>query len=140
MIRFRPASYGIVLSLGMLVLSGCGGEDLKRPALGKVSGSVEYKGQPVKEGQITFYPENGRSATGKVIDGKIEEVTTFDPNDGAPVGSLKVTVVAFDKSTADAYNPGKNLLPTKYASLQSTPLSVEIKPGANDVGALKLAD
>lgn len=139
---FRHASFscGLILSVCLAVLSGCGGEDPKRPALGKVTGSVEYKGQPVKEGQITFYPENGRSATGKVNDGKIQEITTFDPGDGAPVGKLKVTVVAFDKSTADTYNPGKNLLPTKYAALQSTPLSVEIKPGANDVGALKLAD
>ena len=47
-----------------------------------------------------MHPESGRSATGKIADGKITSVTTFDLNDGATV-----FVVSSDDSS-DAYRHG----------------------------------
>jgi hypothetical protein len=127
----------LVLSCCALVMIGCGGSD--RPRLGKVNGTVEYNGQPVEQGELTFYPEAGRAAAAKIVDGQIQNVTTFDPNDGAPLGTLKVTVISFDNPEADMYTARKNLLPAKYSTVQSTDLTVEIAPGENSV-ALELHD
>lgn len=110
-------------------LSGCSDG---RPRLGKLSGTVKYKGKPLTEGDIVFYPEEGRSAAGKVVDGEITDVTTYEPNDGAPVGKLKVVITAYDGPGTDMYAPRKLVIPDKYASLQTTDLSAEVSSNEAD--------
>ena len=60
-----------------------------------VSGTVTYRDQPVKHGQIHFLPETvgGRSATGVIEDGWYS-LTTMVPNDGAVPGKYQVTIVS----------------------------------------------
>ena len=67
----------IVLMLGFL--AGCG------PQLVSVSGTVTYKNQPLKQGNIMFHPENGRPATGKIVNGEIIDVGTNKSGDGVIV-------------------------------------------------------
>lgn len=110
----------------LLLLSGCS----RGPTLGKVSGTVTYKGQPLKEGTITFIPADGRSATGKIVDGKITDVTCFETNDGVPVGSNKVLIQAIVPG-ADMYAPVKSLIPDRYGSLEKSDLKAEISAGEN---------
>ena len=50
--------------VGVLVSAGCGRNPLNTAA---VSGHVTYYGKPVTEGRITFYPEEGRAATGASV-------------------------------------------------------------------------
>lgn len=121
-----------LLALLILGCLGCGGSS-DRPKLGQVTGTVNYNGKPITEGEIVFYPEKGRSAAGQIKNGKIENVTTFDNNDGASVGKMKVTVSAMDGPKNDMYKTPKLLTPLKYSSLEMTDLSTEIKPGANSV-------
>jgi hypothetical protein len=125
----RNSIFALLLAIGCF---GCGGSS-DRPKLGQVTGTVNHNGKPVADGEIVFYPEKGRSATGQVKDGKILNVTTFDPNDGAPIGKVKATVIALDGPKNDMYKPGKLVSPAKYISVDTTDLSTEIKPGANTV-------
>ena len=58
----------------------------------------------------------------------------------APPGWYKVTVVVEKPRAAegaDAYALPEYLTPEKYASIESTPFSIELKPGA-DAGAYDL--
>ncbi|MDB5391569.1 MAG: hypothetical protein JWM11_7215 [Planctomycetaceae bacterium] len=123
----RNVPFALLISIGCL---GCGG-GTDRPKLGKITGTVTYKGKAIPEGEITFYPENGRSATGQISSGEITDVHTFDPDDGLPVGKLKVTVSAYNGPKDDMYKPPKLITPEKYNNVKTTDLSVDIEPGEN---------
>jgi hypothetical protein len=114
--------------ISLASLAGCS----KGPALATVTGTVTYKGQPLKEGTITFIPADGRSATGKIVAGKITEVSCYDINDGVPVGKHKVLIHSAQEG-ADMYAPSKSLIPEKYGSLDKSELTADIKPGENTV-------
>lgn len=83
MTRFRCLSY-LALVTGVSAL-GCGsGGNAAIPA--KVSGTVSYKGQPIKSGSMRFHAEDGSSFQGMIAtDGSYTA-------DGLPVGELVVTV------------------------------------------------
>ena len=63
--------------------AGCGG-----PRTGTVSGDVTLDGQPMKKGQITFAPVDGKStgAMADVADGKFSATV--------PAGEMKVAIVS----------------------------------------------
>jgi hypothetical protein len=142
-------AYSLVIVLaGVSSLTGCGSA---RHPLGKVTGTVTFEGEPVREGSIVFEVPGMRSATGKIVDGRITEVTTFDPNDGAPVGTAKIAVHAFGQSpgegSAVAAHPGdvqtadmsgymgvqSSLIPPHYNDPATSGLSYEITGGENNV-------
>lgn len=137
-----------VIVLGVPLIAGC---ESGRPPMGSVSGTVTHQGKPIPEGTIIFEIAGARPATGKIVDGKITEVTTFDPNDGVCVGSAKIAVFAVEGGSegGDAVmaNPGdvsddasnymgmnaKSLIPPHYNDPASSGLSFEIKEGDNVV-------
>lgn len=132
----------VVFVLGASVLTGCGG-GADRPELVPVSGTVNYKGSPVDGATVTFSTEKSARSSSGVTDssGKFK-LTTFDTNDGAPIGEHVVTIAKaeaagegdmqtagktpeqmkemMDKQKARmqanfAEGPAKMILPTKYA-------------------------
>jgi hypothetical protein len=131
----------------LIVSAGCGGSG--RAPLGKVTGTVNYRGEPVKSGTIILEVPGTRQATGKIVDGKITEVTTHDPNDGVPVGTAKIAVFATQAAAQGAApatggNPGsykmdpnymgsgaQSLIPAKYNNPATSGLTAEIKKGEN---------
>jgi hypothetical protein len=123
----------------VLFLAGCGG-----PSLGKVTGTVTYDGKPLKSGTIIFESKGARPATGKIVDGRIVEVTTFQPNDGAPVGEHKVVIQAVeDAGSSKGANPGdpsgtssmqtRSLIPAAYGDPETSRLTATIKRGENNL-------
>lgn len=110
------------------VMLGCGDSN---PPVAKVTGTVTYKGEPVKSGTVTFMPKGGRPGYGTIVDGKITEVSTFGAKDGAPVGTCQVTVQSIEKG-ADMYAPTKSNLPDLYNDPAKSGLSTEIKPGVTN--------
>ncbi len=126
----------IILLLTLTIFVGCQKTDL--PILTKVRGEVLYQGEPLESAVIVFHPENGRAAEGKIIGGQITEVTTFSPNDGAPVGDLKVTIVSLEEPGEDVMAPRKSLIPKKYGSLKDSELSAELAPGIENVVSFEL--
>lgn len=122
--RYSRALFALVAAVAV---AGCGGESLT-----PVTGTVHYKGQPLKEGSITFLPEKGRPATGKIVDGQIVEVTTNQANDGVPAGKHKVTITSIEGGK-DMYAPTKSRIPEKYAVAEQSGLTADIGPGKNEL-------
>jgi hypothetical protein len=133
--------------LGLLVLClavGCGGP-AGEPA--SVSGSVTYAGQPLAEGSIRFFPEEGTpgaGGAGKIVDGtySIEAGETLKSGKH----SVRITAMRGTGRTVEEEPAGieegeevvegsveveelEQYLPAKYNS--NTELSVDLAGGAN---------
>jgi hypothetical protein len=125
--RFRHYLFLGLLAAAMAATNGCGPS---RPPLAAVTGTVTYKGKPLDEGTIVFQPAEGRPAIGKIVKGQIVQVTAWDPNDGSPLGTVKVGIESLFPATS-VYEKPKSHIPTKYASPLLSGLTAEIKPGKN---------
>jgi hypothetical protein len=130
--------------LGVFALTfvvGCGG-DVKRVP---VSGTVMLDGQPLNGGHLVFTPDTAKgnnhriSCTGRIKDGHYDletnGVSRVDSGQGVPLGWYKVTFRILEESTKKHPLALPNV-PDKYRSVETTPLSVEVKdnpePGAYD--------
>lgn len=129
-----------VLTVICVVIAGCGPSG--RSPLGKVTGTVTYNGEPLDGAQIVFHNPNGRSATGQIVSGNIVGVTTYDvPNDGAPVGTLVVTIhPTRPREVVKLRTPGKNPpkpheppFPRRYSDPLTSKLTADIQTGTNEV-------
>jgi hypothetical protein len=91
-------------------LAGCSpGNGL---SLGRVSGKITYKGQPVPFGQIMFMPDDSKGTKGPPALGTISSdgsytMSTEESGDGAVVGYHRVSVTGLDPKPVLA--PSKNL-------------------------------
>jgi hypothetical protein len=124
----------------------CGGCS-KGPRLGSVRGTVTFNDQPLAKGTIVFETAGARPATGRIENGQIADITTFDTGDGVPVGSHKVAIFASaDAASAVVDDPGKggptpgpnymsgkSLIPERYNDPEKSGLVAEIKSGDNSV-------
>lgn len=111
----------------LLILAGCFG---KTPT-GTVSGTVKYKGQPVKAGIVNFH----NAAKGTASQAKLDGGNFTFPGE-LEVGTYKVYLQAPppeqlppDKMK-DAKPPAFDI-PPKYLDPSQTTESVEVKAGAN---------
>ena len=111
-------------------IAGCDSR-VERATLAKVSGTVHHNGKPLAQGTIAFIPEKGRPASGKIQQGQIVELTTYEPNDGVPLGKHKVTIVSVDQPAAGMYTKTTSLIPPKYNDPSQSGLTAEIQQGSN---------
>jgi len=127
-----------VLFICMLAVSGCGG-GVDRPAVYKAGGVIKFKGNPVADATVTFYPEKGRPATGQTNAQGEFQLTTFNTNDGATAGTHKVAIVS-KQAVAVESNSGPELeklakaeasVPGKYANPETTPQVNTVVEGDN---------
>jgi len=122
----------LCIAVSSLLLAGCGGEPL-----GTVTGTATLDGEPIANGSIVFEVPGARSASGKIVDGQIVEVMTFEANDGVPVGEAKIAVrvteaPAGGEDEADApvaANPGESVQSDNYMGMNDVSL---ISPHYND--------
>ncbi len=141
-----------------LLLASCGGDG---EAFGKrypVSGKVTYNGQPLEKGSISFVPEKGAGATGPIEKGDYT-LSTGGDQDGALPGKYKVTITAKEDTEAlakaefakvskrpeseitaiprqflaNAAANAKSLVPIGYGDVRTTPLTADVKEGANTI-------
>jgi len=142
--------------LGLFVLAiiaGCGqgaGEGTS-----PVSGTVTQKGSPVEGAIVSFVPasEGGENAVGVTDAAGKYILTTRKKDDGALPGQYKVSITKYDKPKETAATsaplpegelsspdykgeapetpPAKNLLPSKYASSDTSGLSATVNSGPN---------
>ncbi|MGW8257474.1 MAG: hypothetical protein ACWGMZ_08320 [Thermoguttaceae bacterium] len=87
-------SWVVLLGIGFLAVTGCG---QKGDKLVPVSGHVLIDGKPLEKGRISFIPEKGRKAYGKLGPGGKFTLTTFTPGDGCIMGKCGVTVMANER-------------------------------------------
>jgi hypothetical protein len=149
------------MGLGTLIFTSIGcGSGLKKPEMGKVHGTVTYKGAPVTSGLVTFFPaeavagEAAQPAISELGSDGSFELTTFDTGDGAVLGQHKAVVVAKSAGGEKVpegmipsqipeelkkYEGPKPLVPEKYMSAEKTPLRYKVRPGDNNF-AIELKD
>lgn len=128
-------------------LLGCGGRAGKdRPKLAPAAGVAKFKGQPIANANVTFYPEKGPPAVGRTdSDGKF--AVKMNGQLGAVVGKNKVTVID------DSNKPGADIPPAdgsamkfavattyskKYTDPNTTDLIIDIPAEGNNELVLDL--
>jgi hypothetical protein len=94
-----------------LTTAGCGSSN--GLTMGRVYGTITYKGQPVTLGDVLFVPDTGKGTKGVPSMGKIDKdgrfvMSTQDAGDGVIAGFHKVGIRALDPtpiSTTDVPEP-----------------------------------
>jgi hypothetical protein len=114
-------------------MSGC--KD-GRPARVPVSGKVLIDGQPVKLGNVTFYPKTarGRPSNGTIQPDGSFSLFTFTLNDGAPTGSFDVAIHAKEYVSKNL-NEEKFIcqVPRKYEDVKTSGIEKTIEGPTNDM-------
>jgi len=133
-------------SVLLIALPGCGP---RLPETAPVSGRVTVNGEPVTEGKIIFYPEEGRPGMSEIAEDGTYRLTTFREHDGAVLGIHRVTI----KSTRVTGTPAPRtfeeeleqargdepisaavvewIVPQEYARRETTPLERTVTAGEN---------
>jgi hypothetical protein len=122
----------LALSVSLAVWPlGCGPGEV-HPETVPVQGKVTYKGAPVPLGTITFQPDTGRPATGKIQPDGSYRLGTFAEGDGALPGHHKIMIVANDADptkipgSSPGYKTPKDLVPKKYGKIESSALDMTV--------------
>ncbi len=133
---FLPLTLIVVITAAL----GCGSDVPKGPeklSTTPVDGVVTLNGKPAAEVSISLHHSEGKVAPRGISDkdGKFS-IATYGKDDGAPAGKYKVTAA---KNMTKEISPGvlappppggfKSDIPTKYESVNTTDISVEIKAG-----------
>ncbi len=141
----RPIHLLVLTSIAAAAL-GCGGSGPSGPLLGEVAGVVTYKGQPLAQASVTFFPtEPGARPAVGVTDGSGRyRLATSGQQSGALTGPCQVAILLrapYDGPVPDGMSPayakeqfqnlGKPLIPEKYFSAQTSGLTADVKPGRN---------
>ena len=129
--RRRSFLRGGVAAVCVFALPGCG-DGL--PERVPVSGLVVYRDEPVAGAHVVFTPSNARPASARTdADGRFM-LRTFQPADGAVLGTHLVTISKFGGGNPDdPYAPRQSVLPTKYRRTSTSGLLAEVTAdGKND--------
>jgi hypothetical protein len=154
--RFSKAAF---VALALFVLAtGC--EQSNRPATHPVRGTIVYRGKPVAGASVAFLaPGAPRLAVGTTDDAGRFSLTTYEPDDGAVLGTHVVTVQKLAMQPGPSYEvPGDGKfdnaaieramqeaamrveaaekagseLPARYANHNTSDLRLEVVEGEND--------
>ena len=115
-----------------LMVIGCGPTEKPEPPKSKVTGTVKFKGQPVKEGSVVFEnKELGYVASGTIKDGAFTVPVI-------PIAKYKVFISP--PQAPPSSDPGKPNpppdpadIPKNYREYATSDLSADIKAGDNTV-------
>ena len=129
-----------------ICVAGCARPEPERLPVARVTGVVTYQGQPVPGADVVFVPdvqeENGGRCYGTTDDTGHYQLTTYQPHDGALVGSHRVTVVARQRAADGAVSKAtakdgtfaavvSDAIPARYADLAQSELTAEVNEGEN---------
>jgi hypothetical protein len=140
------------------IFSGCLAE-VEDPDRGlPVSGTVTYRGGPVKKAAIHFLPTvvGGLPASGTIVDGEIKDVFTKTQGDGIKAGKYRIAIMSYDEAflestakrdfngpdpaeVARAAKNFKSSIPVRYNNSRESGLVAEISPGHQTI-RLELVD
>lgn len=136
------------LILGTVVTLGCSSN---HPSLGKVRGTVSYRGKPIAAGSLIFDVSGARPARATIINGEIAEAGTYGVDDGVPIGQARMAVFATQTTATSRSLAGKkkpttpqealagginvdavqSLIPQKYSHPATSGLAHSIQAGDN---------
>jgi hypothetical protein len=125
-----------VLACSLALATGCGDGGVH-----PVEGLVTWKsGAPAKElaGSLVFFElsETQTSSTGTIQEDGSFQLTTYQPNDGAPAGEHTVLILEVGRKSlggpdSTAIAPSK--IDTRYATPATSDLRATVKPGKNNI-------
>jgi len=147
--RATPIRLAALVAAGSLVLASCGEH---REAVYPVQGKVLFHNQPAQHATVIFHPQGGSEEVQKMRPhGTVDAegnfaLTTFDPDDGAPAGDYRVTVVWPGESREDAMDAedpehvpsGPDRLQKRYKDPQTSGLSATVSEGTNQLEPFQL--
>jgi hypothetical protein len=113
----RNAWVGFASALAVCIFVGCSKEG---PAIAPASGVVTFNGQPLEGARVMFHPqgEGARFSHGTTDANGNFKLSTFGMNDGALVGSHKVTITKVEQpADAPKFDPAK-LKESGYAGME----------------------
>jgi hypothetical protein len=125
--------YLVFLVIGALALPGCS----SGPVKGEVFGKVTFKGQPVKEGTVTFL----NTKDGGAAEAAINADGTYLVQGGAVVGEydkVEIKPLMEMKDTDPGKTPPSKVekpapnIPAKYRMQGTTPFKATVKSGKNE--------
>ncbi len=144
----RPLNFFLVISLLMLVASGCSGKSDGRVKVYPVSGKVSVRGTPAGGARVVFYPVSDELKKpgmpipyGTTDDQGNFKLWSYDPDDGAPEGEYKISVVWLDVPLEKAKeNPmgAKDRLSGTYSNPQTSKLTAKVEKGGGEIPPFEL--
>lgn len=132
--------YSLSAILAVLVISGCGGGASDAPKLAAAGGKVQFKGNPVADAVITFYPDKGPVAVGRT-NGKGEFQVKTNGQLGAVVGKNRVTIGSTDTPETAPPMDGKEMqfaAKSRYSSKYNDPKTTDLVIDLTDKGNTSL--
>lgn len=126
-----------LLAAGMLApltLTGCGHKDVMVP-VHPVSGKVLFDGKPAEGAVVTLNPKGEGALKSAAPKGTVKpdgsyKISVYTDGDGAPVGDYVATVQWFKMVGEGA---GPNVIPAKYSKPDTSPLTLTVKEGPNEL-------
>ena len=128
-------------------LTGCGSDNGHRRPTAPVTVTVTYKGKPVDGALVQFISvSDPQPSVGKTDGSGNCSLVTYEPNDGAIIGTNSVTITknSMDTKNAKHVNPEdadlvgvtpppilKSLIPKKYSSPTTSGLQADVVKGKN---------
>ena len=137
------------LAIVAISSSGCGSDNPNELPVYHATGRISLKGESPGGAFVALHPKGG---TAKQHDGQVVvpraqvqpdgtfSLTTYRAGDGAPAGEYAVTVEWQKIVTSANGDPAKgpNLVPKQYAKPETSPVSIKIAAGTNDLPTIVL--
>jgi hypothetical protein len=107
-----------------------------------VQGKVFYEKKPAFKALVFLHPAEPADPPDPLPRGVVREdgsfrITTYAPEDGAPVGQYTVTVV-WKSQSRYGDSTETNLLPARYMSPATSNLTVQVREGTNELEPFNL--
>lgn len=142
MLRIHGQFLATLLAAG--ALAGCGKAEQPWEKVYPAAGVVKFKGEPIEGAVITLVPVSKevpsfvRPTATSDWDGTFQ-LGTYSQADGAPVGEYKAVVLRYPVvGSKESPSAGRNNLPRKYATAETTDLTVTITELASEPQTLEL--
>jgi hypothetical protein len=120
----------------LVAIAGCGRPSYQLETA-PVTGKVTLDGQPLSSGYVTFVVARGRASSGEIRPDGTFEMSTYEPGDGAQVGTHPVVITPVPP---DEYHSGPKPVPVpeRYTRSGTSGFTFEVKPGEENYLELNL--
>jgi len=121
---------GLMLLVAGLALCGCGSAG---PDVSKVSGTVTFKGQPVRDGIVSFMSDSGFGTSALLGEDGSYQLRS-QHGKGIPSGIYKVTVSPMSEDVAESKSRSYRVakrddIPSKYQDFETSALELRVEEG-----------
>jgi hypothetical protein len=134
--RLRRLPRGMLVAMFAFAAVACGDDEDRKPVY-PVRGQLFADGKPAAGAYALFHPASDADPRATRPHGQVDQdgtflLSTYEANDGAPVGDYVVTLDW--RKTVPGHGPrGPSLLPPEYTTPKESPLRVTVKAESNNL-------